>query len=55
MGNGSTVRQPLEEMGKKAASLLMNIILKQNIDDKEKKIVLPPNLIVRNSTTGIAV
>lgn len=51
----TTVRQPLEEMGKKAASLLMNIILKQNIDDKEKKIVLPPNLIVRNSTTGIAV
>ena len=51
----TTVRQPLEEMGRKAASLLLDIISKQsNGDDAGRKIVLQPELMIRKTTAKMA-
>ncbi len=46
----TTVAQPAFEIGSKSIEILNNIILDKN--DFEKKIVLPYNLIIRQSTGG---
>jgi len=49
----TTVRQPLEEIGRRATSMLLNIISKPDSDYVGEKLVLQPKLIVRGSTRKI--
>lgn len=52
----TTVRQPLEELGRKGASLLLSIISRQhNGGDAGRRIVLQPKLIIRETTATTAV
>ena len=46
----TTVAQPIYEMGKKAAQLLLSAI--QNSDRQLEDIILPAELVIRNSTKG---
>jgi LacI family transcriptional regulator len=47
----TTIRQPLEEMGRRAARMLLQII--ENPEQPVEKIELPTELVVRESTRGI--
>jgi len=49
----STVKQPGFEMGKKAAQLIIQQILFDNVDPVFKTIVMPTELIIRNSSKTI--
>jgi LacI family transcriptional regulator len=44
----TTVRQPLSEMGHKATQMLLDLI--QKPDEKQSGIILPTELIVRETT-----
>jgi LacI family transcriptional regulator len=46
----TTVQQPLEQMGRVAAQMLINILNK--IEKEINRIELPTELIVRNSTSS---
>lgn len=47
----TTVRQPLEEMGRRAAQMLLEII--QHPEQPAEKIELPTELVMRESTRGL--
>jgi DNA-binding LacI/PurR family transcriptional regulator len=44
----TTIRQPIWEVGQKVISMLLSIM--QGIESVEQHVLLPPRLIVRNST-----
>lgn len=46
----TTITQPAFEMGKRAAAILFKTLERKNIDLNEESVVIPSNLIVRNST-----
>jgi len=45
----TTVRQPMEEIGRKAVELLVGIIKEESVPDPLPRIVVEPELVVRNS------
>ena len=48
----TTITQPAFEMGKTAASLLFNALEKTNFNLTQESLVIPSELVVRNSTTN---
>jgi DNA-binding LacI/PurR family transcriptional regulator len=46
----TSVAQPSEQIGRRAAKLLLDIILKRHYDDSSGPIIFPPTLNVRAST-----
>ena len=48
----TTIAQPVEDIGRKCANLLIDIIEKEDI--KETKIILPHKLVIRESTAAIS-
>jgi len=50
----TTVRQPIEQMAKKAIQMLIKFINKEHLSESETRISLDPKLIIRNSTGPVS-